>query len=58
MGKRHNEDDFNPTTQASEYNAAQRRHEAREWVAGQHRNGGDSGLDKATRSLQLDANKR
>lgn len=58
MAQRHNPDDFNPTTQASEYNAAARRQEVKNWLHEQHQNGGTSGLDKASRGIELDANRR
>lgn len=55
MGKRYDPDSFNAKTAASEYNAAAKHQETREWLAGQHGTGADTGYEHAAQGLQLDA---
>lgn len=58
MGKKYNADDFNPKDSATDYNAAQRRHEARDWLAGQHGTGSRTGYERAAQGLRLEINDR
>ena len=55
VGKRHDPDSFNAKTAASEYSAAAKRQETREWLAGQHGTGTGTGYERAAQGLQLDA---
>lgn len=57
MGKRHNEDDFNPHTQASDYNAKARRDQVMREVRDSNDYGADNGYTRAARDIQLDANR-
>lgn len=58
MGKRYDPDSFNAKTAASEYNAAAKRQETREWLTGQHGTGTGTGYERAAQGLQLDAQRK